>query len=304
MLKEYNHKISGNNPGSEWKTEEKDKIIHPDHLSTVGNLLSDNHYDVFVRYGYADALVNGNMDGDYKFWKKFYEKMQNQRVGTVKIDEFDRLIRNFEKNGFENDKSLPVDENYEILDGSHRLACSALFEVYPRVSVYNTKSHAYDRAWFVSNGFSEEELKQADKVKSFLLDKYKDANPDSYVAIVWGMALEYWEDIFTHLEQANIRRAFIRDYKDQIERFIMQSYENDGMNYENIIKKARKLSDQSSRAGLIILDNDLEKINVFKKEIREKLSTIIENYFFDCILHVIDDQTEGLDFYDKYKINK
>lgn len=304
MLSEFNHVITGDGPGSRWKPALGDRQIFHDRPCTVGDLLSDSHYDVFVRYGYAHALVNGNMDENYRFWRSFYTKMQNRRVGTVKVSEFDCLIENFEKCGFKNIETIPVDENYEILDGSHRLACSALFNAFPHVSIFNKKSHTYDKSWFEKNDFSAEELQQADKVRLFLYDKFKGADQDSFVAIVWGMALEHWGEIFSHLQPSTIRRAFIKDFKDRIEEFVMQSYEADGMSCNHLTKKANRLAANSSMAGLIILNDNLENIKSLKMEVRGKLSATIENYFFDCIIHVIDDKKAGLPFYDKYKINK
>lgn len=302
-LGKFGHGFAGENPGSEWIKTPQDQILFPEHSSTVADLLSDEHYDVFVRYGYARSLVSGSMDEEHDFWKNTYENMQNRRVGRTKTREFDDLIRSFEKEGFREGEPIPVDEKYELLDGSHRLACAALFEENPRVAIYNKASHSYNKEWFEKNKFSGEEIGEIDKTREFLLNKYqKEITGNDQVAIIWGAALEYWDEILGNIDSQSIRRAFVRDYGNEIETFIKTSYANDGMPMPRIIDKAKRLSEISSKTGIIVLDENAEGVVTFKKRVREEIRPKMENYFFDCIIHTIDDPDQAKLFFKEYDI--
>lgn len=304
-IEQYNHKIEAgiDQPGSEWSPEGEDCIVFEKHTSTMGDLLSDKHYDVFVRYGYAEALMKDKKSEDYLFWKEIYDKMQTARVGQPKRAEFDGLIRSFQKIGFDERFPIPVDEDYELLDGSHRLACAALFNADPKVVVHSSASHSYDESWFVGAGFSESELARINDVRDRLNSKYKELGEDYHVGIVWGMALEHWEEVIGMLKDVGLRRAFIRDFGGNIEGFIHDAYLGDGMANENITKKAQNLSGFSTKAGIIVVDSS-HKISDVKKEIREKVSKMIKDYFYDCIIHVIDTKKEGREILRKYDVKK
>lgn len=301
MMETFGHNLENQGPGSHWRGQENAPLVG-EHRTTVADLLSDHHFDVFVRYGYADAVVNGSMDEEYDFWRNFYNKMQTERVGSSRPDDFEKLIYSFEKNGFQDGEVIPVDQNYEILDGSHRLACSALFDVNPTVAIYGQSSHDYSHEWFVEKGFSNEEIMRAEDVRRKLFSRYSTYPENSYVGVIWGMAIEYWDFAIGSIGESHIRRAFIRDFGGQIEEFVRECYRTDGMIQDKIDTKARKLSQRSKLAGILVLDEDTESHNQAKKRIREEISAKMESYFFDCVIHLIDHQDEGEFIVKKYDV--
>jgi hypothetical protein len=306
-IQKFGHEQTPDGPGSTWLAGESESVTHEEHVTTVGDVISDQHFDVFIKYGYAEALVNGQMDEEYAFWRELYERMQRERTGAdPRTSQFDKLIKNIESSRDPLDKNLviPVDKNYEILDGSHRLACVALFGKMPRVKVYSQPSHMYNRQWFEANGFPAEGLVQADRVRAQLHQKYSEIAPNSRLAIIWGIAIEYWDDIIAHLGEIGIRRAFMKDFESQIEQFIIDSYEQDGMSDDRIRDKARKLSEKSSVVGLAVVNKSEEDVLRVKKNIRDRLGPKIEGYFFDCIIHVIDDKQLGMELFRKFDIKK
>lgn len=283
---------------------ENSEVILTEHSTVVGELLSVAHYDVFVRYGYAEALVHGNMDEEYKYWKELYSRMQEARIGYSRTKDFDMLIYSFEKHGFDPKHPIPVDQRYEILDGSHRLACAALFDVRPRVEVYGVDSHMYEREWFSKMGFGEEELQRVDGVREELFSRYKELQPGTFVGIVWGAALDFWEEIIIAVEDPKLRRAFMRDFGENIEEFIQVSYKQDGMPPDRIIDKSKRLADMSTKAGVIAITDTPENVTQYKKDVRERVKDRVEGYFFDCVLHMIDTEDEGSAFLSRYDIKK
>lgn len=242
------------------------------------------------------------MDEEYSFWRKIYEDMQTRRIGKSKINQFDSLIKSFEQNGYNQGSVIPVDQNYEILDGSHRLACAALFGANPIVTVHAKSSHSYDREWFIQNGFSEEEIKETDRVRNSLMERYTREPADSFVGVVWGVALEYWDEIMTSFIDLGLRRAFIRDFGKNIESFIGECYRTDGMIQDKIESKAKSLSQKSSVAGIFAVDGSHDQLTDLKKSIRKEISQKMEDYFFDCIIHIIDEKEEGKFILDKFDI--
>lgn len=301
-FEKYNHTIlHQNTPGSLWTPDLKDREILKPHTTAIGEMISDSHYDVFVRYGYAKARVEGKPELEFAFWKRLYEDMQRQRVGVARTKEFDNLIRSFEKNGFDQNFPIPVDVNYNMLDGAHRLACSAVFDTKPKISMHNTTSHDYSRGWFENQGFSKEELLQVDAIGDYLKQKYLELNNDINVGIVWGAALDYWEDILKILGVNNLKRLFIRDFKDKIQEFVKESYVGDGMQDDKIETKAGRLSEVSSKVGFVAFEGGNEKsILELKREVRLRISVMMDNYFFDNILHFIDNKEHGVSLLNKY----
>jgi hypothetical protein len=65
-------------------------------------------------------------------------------------------------------------------------------------------------------------------------------------------------------------------------------------------KKVEKIFSQSSKAGLLLIDADNKNIKDIKKEIRDAISVKMQNYFFDNIIHFMDNREFGREFLKKY----
>ena len=64
--------------------------IFPVHMVVPYELLSDKHYHVYVKYGYAKAFLNNSPD--LPKWKSLYEKMQHDKGRIPDIGKFNALI--------------------------------------------------------------------------------------------------------------------------------------------------------------------------------------------------------------------
>ncbi|MFH1866979.1 MAG: hypothetical protein ABIJ81_02760 [Patescibacteria group bacterium] len=298
----YHHKSEKDQIGTIWVPRENEPQISREHTCTVGELLSDSHYDVFVKYGYARKIASGVLDEEYNFWTDFYDKMQIKRAGFSHREGFDKMIQEFAQNGFDPAHPIPIDENYNFFDGSHRVACAALFDARPKVAIYKASAHSYDRQWFQDNNFTNEQLERVDEIKKQLFDKYQAEKTDEQVAIVWGAALDHWEPIIQSIQSGELRRAFIKDFKGDIKKFIIDSYEIDGMAPERIVSKADKLSAVDSQVGIIVVNTPFSSVDVLKHDIRSKVMPNMKDYFFDNIIHVIDNKSIGKKLLTKYNL--
>lgn len=114
-----------------------------DHETEIINarlLLTSLRFDLYAILQYIDQIVNGVSDLTYA--KEIYYQRTNIITGYTcsergndnknSFDDFvtclDNLISDFQENKFDVSKSIiPVDKNYVILDGAHRVCCAAYF---------------------------------------------------------------------------------------------------------------------------------------------------------------------------------
>lgn len=295
FLTRNDHVVDKINPGSLWQPEKRELLIQS-HKITPHNLLSNRHYHIFLKFAYANAFAQDN-SRDIAFWRRLYDKMQIARTGISKCSNFDKLIISLEKNGYNHSFPIPVDRQGGILDGSHRVAISLVFGIYPNIEIYNSFSHAYDRKWFLQNDFSFEELYHIDKVRDSLIKKHYFNLSRCHIGIIWGVAFQYWNQIMEILQSCKLACAFWCDFFDVSKKkeFVIKSYQGDGMDQSRILAKADRLSHFSTKIGFFVLkeEDDLRIRNV-KEIIREKFAKMIPNYFFDCIIHIIDCQKTAI----------
>lgn len=82
----------------------------------------------------------------------------------------------------------------------------------------------------------------------------------------------------------------MRDFWGTVEKVIKKAYENDWLPQDYINEKSKELTKRDSRVWIILTQQDQESISVIKKRIREEIKDKIPDYFFDCIIHAVDDQ--------------
>ena len=76
-------------------------------------------------------------------------------------ENFKALIKSFEKNGFIDEYPITLNEDFKLLDGSHRIALALYFNIeYVTITMkeknFNMHPPRYDIKWFEENGFNEE----------------------------------------------------------------------------------------------------------------------------------------------------
>lgn len=260
------------------------EVIFPIHMIVPYELLSDKHYHVYVKYGYAKAFISNSPE--LSKWQALYEKMQQDKGRTPDINKFNSLIASMRDKGFLKEYAIPVDSNYDILDGSHRLAISLALENPIYVKMFSKYSKNYGRERLHS--CTEEEFKLIDKERENLLRKKQDFSESSLMTI-WGGSLPVWNELFQMLDPKKIRRSFIRPFShEEYLAYIAALYAGDGISNTSLTRKSWALEKFGSKAGVLLLNLNPEELQNLKIQIREKFINKVPFYHFDSIVHTVD----------------
>ena len=147
----------------------------------VGELFYLQHTnDYFLRY---DAIVRLLAIENYyqlnNFGFDLYKRMQCARLGIEDSNQyvvrFKALIKSYECEGYKKTSKILLDNDYSIIDGSHRFAM-ALFYKQSSIAAKvfkNSKRTFYGLDWFKQNGFNEEECLIIEKKYLYICRNYE-----------------------------------------------------------------------------------------------------------------------------------
>ena len=122
--------------------------------------------------------------------------------------------------------AIPVDENYDILDGSHRLAIALALNIPIYVQTFSKASKNYEKHRLTS--FSQEDFKFIEKERKHLMQMKKDSSNCSLMT-VWGSSLNIWNELFSKIDLKRIKRSFLRKFtKEEYLAYIATVYAGDG----------------------------------------------------------------------------
>ena len=284
----FEHKVGKSGPGSIWNPNNTNLFLSS-RKTTAPSLLTDNHYHVFIKYGYAKAVING-YSAEQHYWKKIYTKMQTKRIGYSKCQHFDTLIKSFEKVGYDYSYPIPLDKRQNILDGSHRLAIALALNILPSVETYNCLSHVYNRQWFVEHGFSKTELSRCDALKGFLQQKHTINLLYSKIVLIWDLGFDKSDKIIEMLtDQNNVYILWLDLLTDKIKRdFVFDIYKGAEMDETKNIQKATLLASRDTIVGVCVIDNGNALAFGTNDIIGDSLESYTNSYLPDTILQVID----------------
>lgn len=110
------------------------------------------------------------------------------------------------------------------------------------------------------------------------------------LAVIWGKALPVWDKILAEFSPEEVKDAYIIDLGDQAKKFVVESYNRDGIDEVYAIKKSRQIIEDGTKFGVIELNISLEEMAERKKGIREKYRDKVKDYFFESIIHVLEDK--------------
>lgn len=289
-LKSNNHRININWPWSQFNRKWL-KIIVPPNLMHINNFFSDKHYHLYLKFWLANAIKE---DKNVDFWKKLYNKMQENRIWVSKFKLFEKLSNSIFWGGFNYTEPIPVDNAFNILDGSHRLACLAVIWQHPIIEVVNFPSHKYDKSWFIKL-FSDDEIKHIDEMKRIFFQKYDWNIFFKRLWFVWWSTIMdlwwSWEKVITHIWLENLSNFYIRNFWSQLRNVIKLTYQWDSINEFTLDNKINWISNKSNWLLWIISfwDVSWEKVNELKYSVRSSILKYLSEYNFDSILHSVDE---------------
>lgn len=273
-----------------------------------------NAVDIAVKCLAIDEYYGLN---NYGF--NIYRKMQQLRINENWDERFLTLIKSFEK-GFDDSSHLETDLNYDLHDGSHRLALALYHDMKEiPVRIYNTyvSRRKYGFAWFIENGFTENEINIIKEKLNELFVKSK----KPYYCLLWPPARNYYDEIEKSITKVEsgidiLSSENITIPSKNIKEFIYDVYSTDDiqkykldLKYDHMMQSLRKDNynslDYNIRVMEISFDNPdfrLKPLSGFpqskktmrlKKQIRSDYCDLITDYYYDIIMHITDNEKQN-----------
>lgn len=268
-----------------------------------------NRYDIIVRFLAIEEYYQKNDIGYYLYNKMQKKRIKNKEIPYLEI--FKQTIESFEKNGYDVEYPIELSKDLKLQDGSHRISLIVYHNI-PKVSfkidtIFNSNID-YGIDWFKKNDFSAREIK-------IIKDKYDELKIkyyENFTGIIWGPAFEYYTKI---LEDIKSLEPTLEIFEEQVMKFENEyeyrSFLNGIYHIDDIEKWKidKKFHYTKTKLNICIFKFRLlhpdyrkklktgkpisKKIELIKKEIRNKYKDKIKNYFYDIILHISDNEEQS-----------
>jgi hypothetical protein len=274
-----------------------------------------NRMDIIVRYLFIE-----NYFGNNNYGYNLYRKMQKKRVNKNNTSKnFEGLIDSFKSSGFQNNSVIILDQNLQLIDGSHRLACALYFNInsVPIKIQFSNRPIFYGINWFLANGFSRREINLINAKKEELFRKFG----LFFVVILWPPIKNYFEELTSNIG-SEFKIISISDYafdnNYEFNAVVKGIYACDDIADWKIQKKIEAINhntyDKEIRLICIEIDNPKYRIKdisgnaisvvaeKIKEKYREKYKKKIKSYYYDILLHVGDNYEHSrhmLDIFNK-----
>lgn len=263
-----------------------------------------NRYDMIVRLLAIEEYYGKN---NYGF--DLYLRMQNIRSeckATQKgLDRFKKLIDSYEKNGYDHNSRIELDENLHLIDGSHRLALA----MYHDIPIINCKIRSYSLdvyysiEWFRANDFS---ISECEILKAKYLELYnKYLQP--FVCTLWNPVSRYYEEITNKLslfgDIIEVKDLTISKFEyiyltrgiyavDDIEKWKIEKkidhMVTDDVETYNLRMVTLKLEEPKFRLKATTNGTLSTTCELVKKIIRDAYKNRVDNYYHDIVMHIGD----------------
>lgn len=139
------------------------EVIRPE------KLLSPQRLDIAAKYLYLKLRENCKERAEYVYTEhiramtknSFVEPYSEKTSSRKFISSFDTLYEAIKANGYFDDLSpIPVDRNYRIMDGAHRVAICLLLDIDVPICIYpiDADHDIYDQAYFEESGMDSDIL--------------------------------------------------------------------------------------------------------------------------------------------------
>lgn len=263
--------------------------------------------DVVVRYLAIENYYSKNNFG-FELYRKMQEKRIGKGYGEVALKKFKSLIRSYEEHGYDKDSSIILDKNLGLVDGSHRLALGLYHGIKTVNALVVNFDHPVDYSidWFLSSGFTEDEIDIITSKANELLDVHN----APFSCVIWSPAISMANEIIKDLSRYGVIESVHRYSFGNVEEYgniVRAIYAIDDIEKWKIDKKLKHMNGYTPELfsiDLRITEPDYRvksatkkplsrKVERIKKAIRERYKDYIKDYFFDIILHIADNHLQS-----------
>ncbi len=192
-------------------SEEWDSIVQS-HLCSAEKLVSATNYHIFLEYAYANAFLKKS--ATLSFWRDIYIKIQEKYRLDNSIEKFDTLIDSIQKKGFDKMHPIPVDLNYNLIDGSHRLSIALALGITPYVYVCRKESPTFPKENF--HFLSKDVVQKLEKIEAYLTQKKLKKIENNQVFYFKQRDLNFWDKIVSNSTVASESFFFIKHLNFEI----------------------------------------------------------------------------------------
>lgn len=268
------------------------------------NLLVPNRIDLIAKLKYIEFKEKGY---EMSFVKELYKKhIEAFSLGTYSepgdtnkdsIDKyfevFDKMICDIKKSGFNDSISvIPVGANNTILDGAHRTAIAAYFDLEVSIVRFNDIHVDYGTEFFEKRLLDKKYL-------DYMVTEYSKLNDNVFFACVWPRAkgnekLQEVEDLIKKSTDVIYSKNVTLNYQG-LRNFMLQIYSSQDWigsienNFSGTEKKTDACYDKDGNIKCFVLEAEsLEKILRMKSKIRNIFK--IGNHS----IHISDNQAESI----------
>jgi len=257
--------------------------------------------DVIIRYkALKDKFFNEDEHGIALYQKLMSERYKEKPFKNKIEDSLDGLYANMKVNGFDDNYPIPVNSEFKLLDGSHRLASAIAngIEEVPVSILTTNKKVLFTKQLLKQYSFTTAELSSIEETQNKLfldLGIY-------FPAIIWPTASQFADAIEKDLGYETKFRFDLDLSKDNFENFVRAVYEIDHIADWKVDKKLEAMTRAQNTVYVIFIDFRSpdyrkkkdncalisKKGEILKQHIRSKYKSKIENYIYDIIMHTGD----------------
>jgi FkbM family methyltransferase len=175
---------------------------HETELLPASRLLSPARFDVMAKVIYAKhRAMGGGMSWATRIYREHLRILsgfeEGDGLGKTCFEDyrfsFDKLLDSLGSGGFNPEISmLPVGNDFQIIDGAHRLGAALFYDEPVRVVYFDVQPGRYDYRYFRERGLPEE-------ISAAMALEYCRLSPDIKVAVLFPVAQQYREKVMSLL---------------------------------------------------------------------------------------------------------
>lgn len=145
----------------------------------IGKLIPKDkeRYALAVRWAAIDDYY-GKCPNGFAWYKRAIAYLHNASAADARAMAFTQLIQNWELSGYDGSHEIAINDNYEILDGEHRVAVALYHgEEIVNCRIYrgkniNSEKSLMKRQMLIESGFSEDEIKCLDSINDYIKKRF------------------------------------------------------------------------------------------------------------------------------------